>query len=106
VVESWDRFWNYSALFRRGFIVQTVIWGFGLLLEVPIRVFLIFKVNLTDQAFLLSNIIIYSWIGVLILFSIIYGRRMVKQGKKMMAEVIAAAAASANIDDETNETSV
>ncbi|RGB35067.1 hypothetical protein C1646_614630, partial [Rhizophagus diaphanus] len=43
--ESWDRYWVSYQYFRRGFIYMTVIWGFGLLSEILVRVMIIY--NLT-----------------------------------------------------------
>jgi len=99
IAERWDRYWNSYSMFRRGFIVLTAVWGFGLLSEVPIRAIVVFKSKSVEQAFLLTNVISYSWLGLLILFNIFYARRMQKNGEKA-----AAAAAAANDDDNDGTT--
>ncbi|CAG8537115.1 15762_t:CDS:1 [Funneliformis mosseae] len=98
IPERWDRYWNSYSLFRRGFIVLTAVWGLGLLAEVPIRVFIVLKSTSTEKAFLLSNIITYTWLGLLILFNIVYTKIWKKQGQRAEAAAAAAAVATQTPD--------
>ncbi|GBC08285.1 hypothetical protein RclHR1_00800012 [Rhizophagus clarus] len=59
--ERWERHWTYQY-FRRGFIIMTVIWGFGFLVEIIIRYFIIFKSSLSiEQATLFVTILQNFW---------------------------------------------
>ncbi|KAF0460995.1 membrane protein [Gigaspora margarita] len=96
IPERWERYWRSYAFFRRLFIVMTAVWGFGLILEVPARLLIIFYTKTVDEAVYIANIFVYSWLSILILFNIIYSRYMKKLGKKREAEAEAAAAAANN----------
>ncbi|CAG8784902.1 3146_t:CDS:1 [Cetraspora pellucida] len=91
IPERFERYWRSYALFRRVFIVMTAVWGFGLLLEVPARILIIYNTKTVDEAVYIGNIVIYSWISCLILFNIIYSGWMKKLGKKREAEAAATA---------------
>lgn len=88
--ESWDRYWVSFQYFRRGFIFMTVIWGFGLLSEILVRVMIIY--NLTpvkmspEKALAMSNIIHYIWLAKFTLLTLYLVRRMKKQKDKLVAD--------------------
>ncbi|CAB4405012.1 unnamed protein product [Rhizophagus irregularis] len=77
--ERWERLWNDNAVFRRGYRVLTALWGVGFVLEAPIRIIVIFKAPTVERAFFWTNIITYSWLGVMILLDAIYNRWFKKQ---------------------------
>jgi hypothetical protein len=103
IAERFDRYWNSYPMFRHGFMVLTAVWGFGLLLEVPMRVIIVFKAKSTEQSFLLSNIVTYSWLSLLIAFNIYYSGRMKKKGEKRMAAAAVAAATQNNQSNQNNQ---
>jgi hypothetical protein len=80
IADRWDRYWDSYPLFRRAFIVMTAVWGVGLLSEVPARVVVVYKVTPFEKAYFISQVITYSWLGVLILFNILYIRWVKKKG--------------------------
>ncbi|CAG8489457.1 20315_t:CDS:1 [Cetraspora pellucida] len=91
IPERWERHWKSYPRFRQIFIVMTAVFGFGLLFEVPARVFIIYSMPTIDDAVYLASIIFPCWLGCLILFSTIYLRYMFKKGYviKDAAEVAA-----------------
>ncbi|CAG8645635.1 11422_t:CDS:1 [Dentiscutata erythropus] len=94
IPDRWERYWRSYALFRRTFIVLTAVWGFGLILEVPARVIIIYNTSTVDAAVYIANIFVYTWLGCLILFNIIYSGYMKKLGKKREEEAEAVVAAN------------
>jgi hypothetical protein len=84
--ERWDRYWASYQYFRRGIIIMTAIWGFGLLFEIPIRVIVIFKLPI-DQAFLLVNVIHYIWLAIMATLTLICIGWMKKQSDKVAVDV-------------------
>ncbi|CAG8488750.1 13850_t:CDS:1 [Acaulospora colombiana] len=88
IAESWERYWGLYPKFREGFIIMTAVWGLGLLLEVVLRVIIIFETSTVDQAVYIAAIVTYSWIALLVVFTIIYSRWMAKQGQKRRLEMI------------------
>ncbi|CAG8581516.1 17505_t:CDS:1 [Acaulospora morrowiae] len=81
----WERYWDSYPKFRQGFIVMTAVWGFGLLIEVVFRVIIIFRAPTIDQAVYIASIATYSWIALLVLFTIVYSRWMARMGQKRLA---------------------
>ncbi|CAG8595899.1 17414_t:CDS:1 [Dentiscutata erythropus] len=82
IPERYERYWRSYAGFRQTFIVLTAVWGFGLLIEVPVRVFIIYHTATVDQAVYIGSIFLYSWLGCLTLFTFIYSRYMKKKGEE------------------------
>lgn len=70
--------WNIKY-FRNVMRLMTFIWGIILLLEAVVRVIMVFKLS-TEQYLLFSNFVLYGFIGIAILWTIIYrkisGRRL------------------------------
>ena len=86
IAERWDRYWDSYSSFRHGFVVMTAVWGIGLLSEVPPRVIIAYKVTPFEKAYYFSQIITYVWLGVLMLFNIIYVQRMKKKGLSQLSD--------------------
>ncbi|RIA92045.1 hypothetical protein C1645_766175 [Glomus cerebriforme] len=97
ISERWDRYWVSYPSFRHGFIVMTAVWGVGLIAEVPIRVIIVFGTP-ENRAVYLSNIATYSWLIILVIFSIIYVRRFRKRGEKKAVEAAVVIQASGPLD--------
>ncbi|CAG8639160.1 16080_t:CDS:1 [Racocetra fulgida] len=91
IPERYERYWRSYALFRRTFIVLTAVWGFGLLLDVPVRILIIYKTKTIDETVYIGNVVIGSWTGCILLFTIVYSRWMQKLSQKREAEAAAAA---------------
>lgn len=77
--ERWERSWNENAIFRRGYRFLSTLWGVGFVLEAPVRIIIIFKAPTVERAFFWTNIVTYTWLGVLILIDAIYNRWFIKQ---------------------------
>jgi hypothetical protein len=68
------------AGFRRTMTVMTLVWGFGLLADVALSVVLVFVLSI--RAYLIVNPILgYGTMGVLSLWSFLYGRRAKRRGE-------------------------
>ncbi|CAG8620390.1 1145_t:CDS:2 [Dentiscutata heterogama] len=50
IPERWERYWRSYPRFRQTFIVLTAVWGFGLLIEVPVRVIIVYRSPTVDDA--------------------------------------------------------
>ncbi|CAG8812910.1 11962_t:CDS:1, partial [Gigaspora margarita] len=61
ISERWERHWRTYAEFRRTFIVLTAVWGFCLMLDVPIRILVIYKTNTPEQALFIGSIVTFGW---------------------------------------------
>ncbi|CAG8708935.1 16920_t:CDS:1 [Dentiscutata erythropus] len=97
IPERWERYWGTYAELRRTFFVLTAVWGFGLILDAPARILVIYNTKTIDQAVYFGLIIGIVWVNCLILFTIIYVKwrkhLFEKQSKK---EEAAATVATAN----------
>lgn len=91
IPERWERYWISYSSFRLSYYVLTAVWGFGLLIEVPARIVLIYYTATIDDAVYIGNIAFYSWLGCLILFTIIFSRYMKKKEERLLREQGAAA---------------
>ncbi|GES99357.1 DUF3159 domain-containing protein [Rhizophagus clarus] len=88
--QRWELYWEKYAVFRRGFYFLTILWGVSLLLEVLARAIIVFKAPTTDSAVMWTNIVTYSWLGVLILINVLYSKRFKKRCTKIVTEDIRA----------------
>ncbi|CAG8514043.1 886_t:CDS:1 [Scutellospora calospora] len=95
IPDRWERYWRLYPSFRRTFYVLTAVWGFGLLIEVPARIAIIYNTTV-DQAIYTGSIVFYTWLGCLVLFTVIYSRAMKKRGDELRKEQAEAEAASAD----------
>jgi len=64
--------WNY-AYFRFVMRLMTFVWGFMLLAEAGVRIVLVFRLS-TASFLALSNVVMYGFIGVAVLWTIVYRR--------------------------------
>ncbi|CAG8564608.1 9423_t:CDS:1 [Dentiscutata heterogama] len=78
IPERWERYWRTYAEFRQTFIVLTAVWGFALLLDVPVRFLVIYKTKTADQAAFIGGITSFCYMQIFVLFSVIYVKWMKK----------------------------
>lgn len=76
------------AGFRRTMLVMTWVWGLGLLADVAVAVVLVFTLSIREYL-IVNPILGYGTMGVLTLWSFLYGRRAKRRGE---ARRVAAAA--------------
>ncbi|RGB42433.1 hypothetical protein C1646_683259 [Rhizophagus diaphanus] len=86
ISERWEIYWKKYAIFRHGFIFLTIFWGIGLIVEVPARVLIVLNTPTIERAVFWTNILIYSWLGVLILVNILYTKWFRKRCIKIIGE--------------------
>jgi hypothetical protein len=84
--ERWNRYWVSYQYFRRGFTIITVSCGFGLLIEIPIRIYIMYKLSSNDKASLYSDIFHYVWSVVLGIINSIIFSWMKKKNNKIVAD--------------------
>ncbi|CAG8697336.1 24372_t:CDS:1 [Cetraspora pellucida] len=81
IPERWERHWRSYPKFRLTFIVLTAVWGLGLLIEVSVRIIIIYNTATIDDAVYFGSIFLYSWLSCLTLFTFIFSRYMQKKGE-------------------------
>ncbi|CAG8719773.1 38153_t:CDS:1 [Gigaspora margarita] len=81
IPDRYERYWKSYSGFRHTFIILTAVWGVGLLIEVAVRIIIIYKTATIDQAVYFGSIFLYSWLGCLTLFTFIFSRYMQKKGE-------------------------
>jgi hypothetical protein len=86
--------------FRRAFVVITVVWGAAYLIEAVARVIIVQETS-AGTALAVSKVLPYAVAGVLIAWTIGYGRLQKRRGDRIAAGY--AAAAAANAGDEGSE---
>ena len=79
--------------FRRAFVVVTVVWGAAYLVEAAARVLIVQETS-AGTALAVSKVLPYAVAGVLIAWTVGYGRYQKRQGERMAAEGAAAAEAA------------
>ena len=79
--------------FRRAFVVITVVWGAAYLVEAAARVLIVQETS-AGTALAVSKVLPYAVAGVLIAWTVGYGRYQKRQGERMAAEGAAAAEAA------------
>ena len=79
--------------FRRAFVVITVVWGAAYLVEAVARVLIVQETS-AGTALAVSKVLPYAVAGVLIAWTVGYGRYQKRQGERMAAEGAAAAEAA------------
>jgi hypothetical protein len=90
-----DALWEQNPHFRSGLRRIGLIWSFGLLLEAAVRFYLVF--TLTVQQFLaVSPFVLYGITAILIVVTMVIGRRMRKRGEEMRRHREAQAAQVSN----------
>jgi len=79
--------------FRRAFVVITVVWGAAYLVEAAARVLIVQETS-AGTALAVSKVLPYAVAGVLIAWTVGYGRYQKRQGERIAAEGAAAAEAA------------
>ena len=75
--------WQY-AYFRFVLRLMTVVWGLALLGESAVRSILVFKLSVT-QFLVVSNFVMYGFIGAAIVFTVIYRKHSQKKFKEIIS---------------------
>ncbi|MFB9761728.1 VC0807 family protein [Ectobacillus funiculus] len=75
--------WQY-AYFRFVLRLMTVVWGLALLGESAVRSILVFKLSVT-QFLAVSNFVMYGFVGVAIVFTVIYRKHSQKKFKEIIS---------------------
>jgi hypothetical protein len=88
--------WRYAA-FRRVFVVMTVVWGVGFVIQAAINAAII-EATSTDKAFVINKILPYLFVAALGTWTIVYGVRAKRRGEA--ARGAATAARSKHQDSE------
>jgi len=78
------------AGFRRTMTVMTLVWGFGLLIDVAVSVVLVFVISIREYL-IVNPILGYGTMGALSLWSFLYGKRAKRRGEARRATEAAAA---------------
>lgn len=75
---------NVHAGFRRTMTVMTLVWGLGLLADVAVSVVMVFTLSIRDYL-LINPFVSYGTMGVLILWTSLYGQRAKRRGEARRA---------------------
>ncbi|CAG8850922.1 35650_t:CDS:1 [Gigaspora margarita] len=86
IPERWERYWRTFVEFRRTIIGLTAVWGFCLMLDVPIRTLVIYKTKTPEQAFFIGSIVTFVWMQCPVIFSVIYVKLMKNLLEKRLKE--------------------
>jgi len=84
--------WQYQE-FRHVFRIMTTVWGAAYLVEAAARVVIVQNTS-AGTALAISKVMPYAVAGVLVLWTIGYGRYQKRRGERLAAEATAAAAAA------------
>jgi hypothetical protein len=71
--------WRYAE-FRRVFVVMTVVWGLGFVLQAAINITII-EATSTSKAFVINKILPYIFLAALGAWTFAYGRRAKRRGE-------------------------
>ena len=77
------RLWQYEG-YRRVFRTITAVWGVAFLLEAALRVFIVYNTS-TGTALAISKVTPFLFIGVMVAWTVAYGRHHKKKGERMAA---------------------
>ncbi|CAG8742708.1 hypothetical protein C2G38_2094611 [Gigaspora rosea] len=86
IPERWERHWRTYAEFRQTFIVLSAVWGFCLMLDVPIRILVIYKTNTPEQALFIGSLVTFGWMQFPVIFTVIYVKLMKNLLEKRIKE--------------------
>ncbi|KAF0519716.1 membrane protein [Gigaspora margarita] len=86
IPERWERYWRTFVEFRRTIVGLTAVWGFCLMLDVPIRILVIYKTKTPEQAFFIGSIVTFAWMQCPVIFSVIYVKLMKNLLEKRLKE--------------------
>ncbi|MFD4144176.1 MULTISPECIES: VC0807 family protein [unclassified Streptomyces] len=90
----WNGLWQYEG-FRRTMNVMTTVWGVAYLAEAGVRIALAYVLP-TSTMVVVSPVMIYGVLGLLGVWTALYGKRSQAEGERREAEAIAAGAAAAD----------
>ncbi|MFF3560620.1 VC0807 family protein [Streptomyces sp. NPDC002574] len=91
--ERFDGLWQYAG-FRQVMRTMTVVWGAGYVLEALARVGLSYRLS-TATMVTVNSVLSYAVTGVLIAWTILYGRRSAARGQERARQAAAASEAAA-----------
>lgn len=80
---------NIHAGFRRTMTVMTLVWGLGLLADVAVSVMMVFTISIREYL-IVNPFVSYGTLGVLILWTSLYGQRQKRKGEARRATAAAA----------------
>jgi hypothetical protein len=86
------RLWQYEG-YRRVFRVITVVWGVAFLIEAALRVVIVYNTS-TGTALALSKITPFLFVGIMVAWTVAYGKHHKKKGERMAAATREATEAS------------
>ncbi|MCX4525774.1 MULTISPECIES: VC0807 family protein [unclassified Streptomyces] len=86
----WNGLWQYEG-FRRTLTVMTTVWGVAYIAEAAVRIALAYALP-TDTMVIISPIMIYAVLGMLAVWTALYGKRSQREGERRAAEAAGAAA--------------
>ncbi|MFF2579153.1 VC0807 family protein [Streptomyces goshikiensis] len=89
----WNGLWEFEG-FRRTMTVMTTVWGVTYLAESALRVVLAYALP-TDTMVIISPIMVYAVLGMLGVWTALYGKRSQREGERRAAEADAKAEAQA-----------
>jgi hypothetical protein len=75
--------WQY-AYFRFVLRLITIVWGIALIGEAAVRTILVFKLSV-GQFLAISNFVMYGFIGIAILFTVVYRKHSQKRFKEIIS---------------------
>jgi hypothetical protein len=77
------RLWQYEG-YRRVFRVITAVWGIAFLIEAALRVVIVYNTS-TGTALAVSKVTPFLFIGIMVAWTVAYGRHHKKKGERMAA---------------------
>ncbi|MFF4189253.1 VC0807 family protein [Streptomyces sp. NPDC001691] len=83
----WNGLWQYEG-FRRTITTMTAVWGVAYCLEAVARVGLVYALS-TDVMVYLSPFMIYGVLGILVVWTTLYGKRSRRRGERLAAATAA-----------------
>ncbi|MFG2709251.1 VC0807 family protein [Streptomyces goshikiensis] len=89
----WNGLWEFEG-FRRTMTVMTTVWGVAYLAEAALRIALAYALP-TDTMVIISPIMVYAVLGMLAVWTTLYGKRSQREGERHAAAADARAEARA-----------
>jgi hypothetical protein len=80
MTELWQRYEGFRRVFR----IITVVWGVGFLIEAALRVVVVFNTS-TGTALTISTATPFVFLGILLAWTLAYGRYNRKKAERMVA---------------------
>lgn len=73
-VMRWNERWATDAMLRRTMRLVTVVWGVGLIIEMAVRSFMVFEMEIS-RFLLISPFVQYGMTGLLVAWTVMFMRR-------------------------------